>query len=167
MTPKFSNTLAWEQAQVLMQPIFIRLIDNIRKQLDESAWKGSYREEAVWADDVDAETRSQFEQLQQQHKAAAPNLKPAIEQQLADLPQPFITYQLCLQKGDREVVIDLWQLCYQICFRNYSPPFDLTHDSVEIDTTLLDEHGEVDWQQLETKTHRLLSQVFANLPTVV
>jgi hypothetical protein len=44
MKPKFKNTLAWEQAQLLMQPAFIRVMDNIRKQLEESAWKASYQE---------------------------------------------------------------------------------------------------------------------------
>jgi hypothetical protein len=37
---------------------------------------------------------------------------------------------------------------------------------VEIDTSLIDELGEVDWQQIETKTQRLVGQFFANLPTV-
>jgi len=31
--PKFSNITSWEQAELLMQPAFIRIIDHIRKQL--------------------------------------------------------------------------------------------------------------------------------------
>ena len=36
MYPKFKDTLAYEQANLLMQPAFIRVIDNIRKELDFS-----------------------------------------------------------------------------------------------------------------------------------
>ena len=42
MKPKFKTIQAWEQAQVLMQPAFIRVIDNIRKELEVSAWQGSF-----------------------------------------------------------------------------------------------------------------------------
>jgi len=38
MSPKITDTVAW-QAELLMQPTFIRIIDNIRNQLDESAWR--------------------------------------------------------------------------------------------------------------------------------
>ncbi|MFP4008765.1 MAG: hypothetical protein ACLFV6_12275 [Spirulinaceae cyanobacterium] len=44
MKPKFKTVRAWDQAQVLMQPIFIRLVDNIRKKLEDSTWKGTYTE---------------------------------------------------------------------------------------------------------------------------
>ncbi|MEC4807332.1 MAG: hypothetical protein SAJ12_21095 [Jaaginema sp. PMC 1079.18] len=44
MKPKFKDIAAWEQAQQLMQPIFIRLVDNIRKKLEDSTWKGTYEE---------------------------------------------------------------------------------------------------------------------------
>ena len=44
MKPKFKNKQAWEQAQLLMQPAFIRVIDNLRKQLEQSSWKGTYQE---------------------------------------------------------------------------------------------------------------------------
>jgi len=46
MSPKITDTVAWQQAELLMQPTFIRIIDNIRNQLDESAWKGTY--EMYW-----------------------------------------------------------------------------------------------------------------------
>ncbi len=31
MKPTFKNRLAWEQAQILMQPAMLRVVDNIRK----------------------------------------------------------------------------------------------------------------------------------------
>ena len=36
MNPKFKDIIAWEQAQLLMQPAFIRVLDNLRKQLELS-----------------------------------------------------------------------------------------------------------------------------------
>jgi hypothetical protein len=44
MQPKFANELAWQQAELLMQPIYIRVVDNIRKISEDSAWAVSYEE---------------------------------------------------------------------------------------------------------------------------
>lgn len=44
MIPKLSNSQAWEQAQLLMQPAYIRVVDNLRKALEDSAWQESYQE---------------------------------------------------------------------------------------------------------------------------
>jgi hypothetical protein len=131
MKPKFKNTLAWEQAQLLMQPAFIRVVDNIRKQLDESSWQGTYQE----------------------------------------IETPYPGYLLCLSDRDRSITVDLWDLCFQICFLDYQPSKiesidETTQTSLEIDidTSLLDETGDVDWHRLETKTQQLVQEVFAKLP---
>ena len=44
MQPKFASELAWQQAEFLMQPIYIRIIDQIRQQADVSTWVVSYEE---------------------------------------------------------------------------------------------------------------------------
>lgn len=132
MKPKFKSTLSWEQAQILMQPTFIRVLDNLRKELEQSSWQGSYQE----------------------------------------IQQPIPGYQLCLSRNERSVEIDIWDLCFQVCFRDYNlSRVDESENKiaatqlVEIDTNLLDETGkEVDWQSLETKTQQLIKQVFASLP---
>jgi len=124
MKPTFKNTRAWEQAQLLMQPAFIRVVDNIRKQLDLSNWKGRYEE-------FDA---------------------------------PYPGYELHLSLGKQSIAVDLWELCYQICFQNYQPTHSDRAISVEIDTDLIDEDGEVDWQKLDEKTRRLVEDIFATLP---
>lgn len=126
MKPEFKNMTAWNQAEVLMQPAFLRVIDNIRKQLEKSDWKGTYQ----------------------------------------DIQSPIPGYQLCLQRQDATVNVDIWELCYQVCFRNYQPNSTETDQTVEIDTSLLDETGDVDWQCLEAKTRQLVQQVFADLPSV-
>ncbi|MEM9275655.1 MAG: hypothetical protein AAGA80_22235 [Cyanobacteria bacterium P01_F01_bin.143] len=45
MKPQFKTRPAWDKAQLLMQPAFIRILDNIRKQLETSTtWKGSFKD---------------------------------------------------------------------------------------------------------------------------
>lgn len=44
MQPKFVSELAWQQAEFLMQPIYIRIIDRIRQQSEVSTWKVTYEE---------------------------------------------------------------------------------------------------------------------------
>jgi hypothetical protein len=44
MQPKFASELAWQQAEFLMQPIYIRIIDRIRQQSEVSISKVSYEE---------------------------------------------------------------------------------------------------------------------------
>jgi hypothetical protein len=44
MQPKFTSELAWQQAEFLMQPIYIRIIDRIRQQSEVSTWKVTYEE---------------------------------------------------------------------------------------------------------------------------
>ncbi len=131
MKPKFKTILAWEQAEVLMQPAFIRILDNLRKELEQSEWQGTYKE----------------------------------------VTEPLPGYHLCLTNRDRSVEIDIWQLCYQVCFRDYKlpsqhffSPDDDNNCEVEIDTRLLDRTGKIDWHLLETKAKQLVREIFANLP---
>jgi hypothetical protein len=44
MQPKFASELAWQQAEFLMQPIYIRIIDRIRQQSEIATWQVSYEE---------------------------------------------------------------------------------------------------------------------------
>jgi hypothetical protein len=162
MTPKFPNPTAWHQAEILMQPAFIRVIDNIRKQLEQTTWKGSYESELHWPEATSEATKAQVLSLQEQLQATKSEEEAiAIEEQLAQLPQPFATYLLRLENQDHTQEVDLWQLCYQICFRNYGPQQDSLRDQViEIDTTLLDDSGAVDWQRLDQKTKHIIAQIF-------
>jgi hypothetical protein len=126
MKPTFKDMTAWHQAELLMQPALIRIVDQVRKQLEDSTLKATYR----------------------------------------DVQTPIPGYELCLEGNGTSFCVDLWELCYQVCFRNYAP----THtgqesQEVEIDTSLIDETGDVDWQSLDTKAQLLVAQVFANLPT--
>ena len=125
MKPKFKDIRAWEQAELLLQPAFIRILDNIRKQLELSSWRGTFQE----------------------------------------ITTPYPGYHLCLtREGEKPVEVDIWYLCYQICFQNYHPVEKDTQE-VDIDTSLIDETGEVDWHLLETKAQHCVKEIFVNLPS--
>lgn len=163
MPPKINNSVTWQQAEILMQPAFIRVIDNIRKQLDISAWTGTYHDVLIWPANTTDETKAIVTQLLQELETATPEQADEIRRTVSGLPMPHPGYHLRLKRQEQQVNIDLWDLCYQVCFLNYNPD-DLDADSSEIDTSLIDDMGEVDWLRLEAKTKDLVEQVFATLP---
>ena len=130
MKPTFKTRLAWEQAQVLMQPAMLRVVDNIRKELESSDWKGTYKE----------------------------------------VTAPIPGYHLCLSRGDRQIEVDVWELCYKVCFEKYEPvqhifsQEDETAYPVDVDTRLIDDFREIDWQLLESKAQQAVREVFRTLP---
>ena len=161
MKPKFATIEEWQRAEILMQPAFIRVIDNLRKQLDQSSWKGTYRDVPIWADDTPEEIKATVTRLQEQLQTATASQATEIQQTLSHLPSPHPGYELCLENGDRQFVIDLWELCYKICFRQEEP----NSQQVEVDLSLIDETGDVDWNRLDDKTNQLIEQIFATLPS--
>lgn len=102
-------------------------------------------------------------QLLQEMETATPEQADEIKESLSRLPMPHPGYHLRLQRQEQQVNIDLWELCYQVCFLNYSPA-NPNSAGVDIDTSLIDETGEVDWLILEAKTKELVEQLFTNLP---
>lgn len=160
MPPRITNPVTWQQAELLMQPAFIRVIDNLRKHLDECSWKGTYEDVLIWPASTTDETKALVTHLLQEMESVTPQEADAIRDRLARLPMPHPGYHLHLQRQEQQVSIDLWELCYQVCFLNYHPE----GEAVDIDTSLIDELGEVDWQCLEDKTKNIVEQVFANLP---
>ncbi len=161
MPPKINNSVAWQQAELLMQPAFIRVVDNIRKLLDVSSWKGTYQDVLIWPPDTTDDTKALVTKLLQELEAATPEKAVEIRETLARMPVPHPGYHLCLQRQEQQISVDLWDLCYQVCFLDYNPFSDNT---VDIDTSLIDETGDVDWNALDVKAKGLVEQVFANLP---
>ncbi|WP_416675619.1 hypothetical protein [Egbenema bharatensis] len=164
--PKFANMLSWQQAELIMQPAFIRIIDNIGKQLEQTNWKGTYTDIQVWAEGTPEETKALVVELQKQLVTATPQEAAEIQSRLDTLPSPYPGYQLCLERNEHRVTIDIWQLCYQICFRNYSPVLNALDKDlvVEIDTSLINQEGnDVDWQRLDQKARQAIEQIFSSL----
>jgi hypothetical protein len=172
MVPKITDQTVWQQAEVLMQPAFIRLVANLTQRLEQSDWRGDYEDVQLWPEGTTETDKVLVVNLRSQLETASPEEADQITQSLAQLPVPFPGYQLHLSKGDRQVSVDLWDLCYQICFQDYDSGSGTSHlsnqaigSSVKIDTHLFDETGEVDWHQLDEKTKDLVNQIFINLST--
>jgi hypothetical protein len=171
MKPQIKDIQTWNQAELLMQPAFIRLIDNFRKAVEASDWEARYETLQAWPEGATAAQKARWTELSAILETTQPVDLAAIEAELATLPSPELSYQLNLERGDRTVQFDLWQLCYQVCFRSYIPglPSDLTPDRaeatqvVEIDGQLLDSQGEVDWVALDHKAQGLVENILANL----
>ena len=70
--PQFATAQDQRYAQALMQPALIRIIDNIRKQLDISDWTGTYRDDMSWPPETTAEQKQQYLTLQDMLETAAP-----------------------------------------------------------------------------------------------
>ncbi len=170
--PTFPDVATWQQAEQLMQPAFIRLIDNLRKQLEQSSWKGTYEDVPLWAEDVSDDIKLQVTQLRATLQTASAEDAIAIEAALAQLPTAHPGYHLHLEQADQRVTVDLWNLCYQICFKDYDAASGMTHalgetssnQTVSIDTDLFEETGAVDWHRLDRKTQQVVEQIFGTLP---
>ncbi|MDA0265690.1 MAG: hypothetical protein O2890_11450 [Cyanobacteria bacterium] len=159
---KFSNPKARQQAEQLMQPALIRVIDNIRKCLDDSPWAGRYQEAHIWPERATEADIQQVKALITQLEHAQPEQVARLEAQLAELPQPFPVYELHLTQGDQKKTVDLWDLCYRTCFKR----FPVGDQAVAVDMTLWDqEMGDVNWVALDEKAKALVQQVFSELET--
>jgi hypothetical protein len=119
LLPKIKTQIEYDKAQALMQPIFIRVLDNIRQESEELNWLVSYEE----------------------------------------IQEPFPSYIVCLQKDDYQIKKNIWQLCFAICFINYSETPD-EYEDVKTDQSLFDEHGEINWWELDHKTKILVKTLF-------
>lgn len=164
--PTFASTLDWQRADLLMQPTLIRVIDNIRKLLDVSEWQGTYHNKQLWPPTATTSEIAEVQDLQSQLASASPEDAEVIQQKLALLPQPYPGYELHLVQGDAFHVIDIWELCYRVCFHDYDPLMDGVC-SVTIDTGLITEEGEVNWVKLDHKAKQLLGQIFSDLSSEV
>lgn len=157
--PQFATAQDQRYAQALMQPALIRIIDNIRKQLDASDWTGTYRDDMHWPAEATEEQKQQYLALQEMLESATPEEYDQIQVALNQLPSPQHLYTLCLKKQDQQREVDIWQLCYRLC-----STADPMEGPITIDMDLLNlELGDVDWIALDQKAQRLVKQAFQEL----
>lgn len=157
---KFSSPQARQQADQLLQPVLIRVIDNIRKCLETSSWTGDYKSTHLWPQGTTEAEIQQVQALNTQLERANPEKAAQLEAQLAKLPQPFPMYELNLTQADQTRTVDVWDLCYRVCFKR----FPVGDQAVVVDMSLWDrEIGDVDWVALDEKTQTLVEQIFADL----
>lgn len=147
-----------------MQPALIRVIDNIRKQLDDTDWQGQYEEDFIWPAETTNEQKQAYAELQKGLHGVPPEEHDRIASEMSKLPQPSPLYTLKLTKTDHpEQTIDIWATCYQVCSAMAYTPSE--ENVIEADTTLLNDEGEVDWLVLDEKTKSLIHNLFQSLPS--
>jgi hypothetical protein len=149
------------QAAQLMQPCLIRVVDNIRKYTEATDWRTEYLEQVRWPGHATADQRQRVRDLAAQLEGASPEATAAIRQQLSQLPTPTPAYELRLTQGasqghneaPRTATLDVWELCFGVCFRNYQPS-----QPIVVDASLLDSDGEIDWITLDDKAKALVKE---------
>jgi hypothetical protein len=158
-----------QSALVLMQPTFIRVMDHLRRTLEQSEWQGQYETTYAWPEAIATEAKAEVLWLYDKLEGAAKPEQADIERQLEDLPQPIPVYLLHLEKGEEKRTISLWELCYQICLANHNSQIERT-DFVEVDldvappdASLFDTSGEVDWVRLDRKAAGVIQAAFQSL----
>lgn len=157
----FATPADEDQAAQLLQPCLIRVVDNIRKHTETLDWRSEYLEQVRWPGTATADQRQQVRDLAAQLQAASPAQAEVIRQQLSLLPAPTPAYELRLTQGAggaasehaRTATLDLWELCFGVCFSDYQP-----QQPVSVDPTLLFEDGEIDWITLDAKAQALVAQ---------
>jgi len=168
MKPTINDLNTWNQAERLLQPAFIRLIDNFRKASESTDWEVRYEDLQTWPAKTTEAQKARWAELSAMLETTQPLDLAAVEAELASLPTPELFYRLNLERDTQQVQFDLWQLCYQACFRSYVPglPSDAGREAqaVEIDDRLLDAQGEVDWVALDKKAQGIVEQIMQSLP---
>jgi hypothetical protein len=164
--PKFSTALARAKVEQLMQPALIRVIDNIRKQLEACDWQGDYEETLIWPEGTTTTQQQEYAALQKVLHGVPPEEHDRVSALMSELPQPAPLYSLRLSKANHpDQTVDIWALCYQVCAladdAEMLPQCPLVIDA---DISLFDESGEVDWRQLDEKTKALVEGIFQALP---
>ncbi len=164
-TPQFSTASAKAKVQQLMQPALIRVIDNIRKQLDITDWQGKYEEELIWPEGTTPAQQQEYAALQKSLHGVPPEEHDQVANLLSQLPQPSPLYTLRLTKANYpDQTIDIWAMCYRVCALDDVVLEAQKTSVIDADSSLFDEAGEVDWQQLDDKTKALIENVFQSLP---
>jgi hypothetical protein len=158
-----------QSAMALMQPTFIRVMDHLRRTLEQSDWKGQYETTYAWPEGISPEAKAEVFWLYDQLEGAAKADQADIECQLEELPQPIPVYLLHLEMDQEKRTMNLWELCCQICLADYDAQIECT-DFVEVDldlalpdSSLFDASGEVDWVQLDQKTAGVIQSAFQSL----
>ena len=160
--PTFFTPTDRAQVEQLMQPALIRVIDNLRKQLDGASWRGEYEEELIWPEGTTENQKQKYAELQEQLHGVPTEEHDRVAALMSKLPQPAPLYTLRLtQKGFDDQTLDIWALCYQVCAKEYEADSEA---SIQADTSLLDQSGEVDWRKLDDKTKALIEGFFETLP---
>ncbi len=153
MLPTFATDRDHALASHLMQPCLIRIIDNLRKATETLDWQSEYTQAQHWPESTTDAQKQQVAALAAQLDRADPDAVPDLEQALRQLPTPTPIYHLRLTQGDRVATLDVWELCFRLCFVDYVPDQPVT-----VDAGLVEADGEIDWITLDEKAKTLVTQ---------
>jgi hypothetical protein len=156
----FATSEDRQQAEQLMQPTLIRVIDNLRKQTEVPGWQSEYVERVLWPASATEAEKQQVKDLAAQLETADSDRAADLRRQLSHLPAPVPTYEVRLTHEGATSVMDVWQLCFRVCFWDYDQAVP-----VQVDQTLLDSDGEVDWIALDEKAKDHVTAVLEQLTT--
>ena len=133
MVPKFKDELAYQQAEFLMQPIYIRIIDRIRQQSETAQVEVSYEEV----------------QIPQPTNYLCLQAGDSSQQTLRERQLKFDLWDLC------------YQVCFLDYHGSHSEleaqAVDI--DTSLIDT----EAGTPDWHRIDDKAKTVIARIFDNL----
>jgi hypothetical protein len=132
-----------------MQPALIRVIDTLRKHIETTDWQSRYLEQVLWPASATAAEKQQVEEIAASLETAPPDQADQLRQQLSTLPAPLPGYQLEITHSGHRVVLDIWQLCFQVCFVDYAAGVP-----VRVDQALLDNQDDIDWVTLDAKARQ-------------
>lgn len=144
-------------AHHLMQPCLIRVIDNLRKATENLDWQSEYTQTQLWPEGTTEAQKQQVADLSAQLRQADAEDALQIEQALSQLPAPTLLYHLRLTQEERVATLDVWDLCFRLCFVDYDPKMPVT-----VDAGLVDAEGEIDWITLDEKAKILVAQALAD-----
>lgn len=156
--PTFASPNQRQQADQLLQPVLIRVVDNLRKAQESTNWVGTYEEHLLWPEGTTADQQAQVQQIAAQLDEAEGETAQSLRAQLSHLPIPFPGYKLHLTQGDRTAHLDVWALCYQVCFTQYNPLVP-----AEVDPALRGADGDIDWLALDEKARQVVQAAFDQL----
>jgi hypothetical protein len=158
-----------QTALTLMQPTFIRVMDHLRRTLEQSDWKGQYETAYAWTEGTTPEVKAEVLGIYNRIEVAPKSEQASLESLLNLLPEPIPIYLLHLDKAQETRTLNLWELCYQICLADYTPEIESTGfvevdlDEAAPDVSLFDALGEVDWVQLDQKAAAVIKSAFESL----
>jgi len=155
----FADDHTRQLAEQLMQPVLIRILDNLRKELEQRAWQGTYHEDFFWPEGTTEAQKARVTELRSHYPTAPPEKTATIEAELAQLPTPFPSYHLQISIADQVYTIDIWQLCFRLCFVGYGQ----ASDTVQINRALFDDTGDIDWLQLDEAAQHLVRQTLEDI----
>ncbi|HIK43738.1 MAG TPA: hypothetical protein IGR64_02505 [Leptolyngbyaceae cyanobacterium M65_K2018_010] len=152
----FASNRDQAQADQLLQPCLIRVIDNLRKHTETLDWHSEYLEQVQWPRGTTEAQQRQVKALMAELDQAPPAAVAQIQQALDQLPTPMPIYELRLTRGPYTASLNLWDLCFQVCFQNFDP-----EQPAVVDPALLDPKGDIDWITLDEKAKALVAASLA------